>query len=117
MPKPKLYSMTPWEMEELQSFIDKNLAKGFIQPTKSRMGAPVFRERKDGSLRLCIDYSGLNAICVENAYPLPLINNILGHLAKERFSTKLDLRGVYYRRVWIKKGDEWKMARWHSAVT
>lgn len=45
----------PWEMEELQSFIDKNLATGFIQPTKSGMGAPVFREKKDGSLRLCID--------------------------------------------------------------
>lgn len=49
--------MTPSELEELRASIDKNLARGFIQQVKSCIVAPVlFREKKDGSLRLCIDY-------------------------------------------------------------
>lgn len=110
LPKPKLYSMTHQELEELQIFLDKNLARGFIQPVKSSMAAPVlFREKKDGSLRLCIDYCRLNVICMENVYPLPVMKDMLGHLAKGKLFTKLDLREAYYR-VWINKGDEWKTA-------
>lgn len=60
------------------SFIDKNLARGFIQPSRSQVAALVlFREKKDGSLCLCVDYHGLNAVCMENVYPLPLIKDML----------------------------------------
>lgn len=59
-------------MKELWVFIDKSLAKGFIQSAKSTMPALVlFREKTDESLRLCVDYRGMNCICVENMYPLP----------------------------------------------
>lgn len=62
--------MTPKELEELRTFIDKNLAQDFIQPARLKVAALVlFREKKDGSLRLCVDYMGLNAVCVENVYP------------------------------------------------
>lgn len=55
-----------------------------------------------------MDYRGLNVVCVENVYPLPLMKGMLAHLAKGRFFTKLDLREVYYR-IRNKEGDEWKI--------
>lgn len=70
LPKLKLYSMTPRELKELRLFIDKKLARGFIQPARSRVTALVlFQERKDETLRLCMDYRGLNAVCVEKYTP------------------------------------------------
>ncbi|KAM3845098.1 vomeronasal type-2 receptor 26-like [Vipera latastei] len=85
-------------MEELQQYVNKSLAKGFIEQAKSQVGTPVFfKEKKNGSLRLCIDYKGLNCVSVENKYLLPLLKDLLTHLAKERIFTKLDLREVYYQ--------------------
>ncbi|XP_039213407.1 uncharacterized protein LOC120314410 [Crotalus tigris] len=110
LPKPRMYAMTLKELEELRRFIDVNLARGFIQPARSRVAAPVlFREKKDGSLRLCVDFRGLNAVCVEHLYPLPLMKDLLVQLGKGRIFTKLDLRETYYR-IRIRRGDEWKMA-------
>ncbi|KAK9395714.1 hypothetical protein NXF25_019075 [Crotalus adamanteus] len=110
LPKPRMYPMTPRELEELHQYIDKNLARGFIQPARSRIAVPVlFQEKKDGGLRLCVDFRGLNAVCVEHIYPLPLMKDLLAHLARGRVFTKLDLREAYYR-VRIKSGDEWKTA-------
>ncbi|KAK9401814.1 hypothetical protein NXF25_010170 [Crotalus adamanteus] len=110
LPKPRMYAMTPTEVQELRRYIDQNLARGFIQPARSRITAPVlFKEKKDGSLRLCVDFRGLNAVCVEHLYPLPLMKDLLAYLGTGRIFTKLDLREVYYR-VRIKAGDEWKTA-------
>lgn len=110
LPESKIYLMTHRETEKLRVFIDKNLSRGFIQPVKSRMAAPVlFKEKRDGTLRLCVDYKGLNCICIENMYPLPLMKDMLGYLAKGRIFTKLNLREAYYR-VRIKEGNEWKTA-------
>lgn len=72
-------------------------------------GASPVPGEKDVPLHLSIDYQGLNTVCVENVYPLPLTENTLGHLAKGNFFTKLDLREVYYR-IRIREGDEWKIA-------
>lgn len=97
LPKPKIYSMTPREMEELRSFLDKNLARGFTQPAKSRMTTTVlFKEKKDGSLGLCEDFQGINGVCVENMYPLLLMKDMLGYPATGRVFTKVDLREAYY---------------------
>lgn len=72
LPKLKMYSMTPKEMEELRKYIDKNLARGFIQLAKSYMEAPIlFKEKKDGSMRLYMDFRGINGVCIENMYPPP----------------------------------------------
>lgn len=68
LPKPKIYSMMPSEMEELRKFIGKYLVRGFIQPAKSRIAAPGLFKKKDGSLRMCVNYRGINAICVKNMY-------------------------------------------------
>ena len=70
------------------------------------MAAPVlFVKKKDGTLRLCTDYRGLNAISTSNAYPLPLIKDLLAQVGKGKVFTKLDIREAYYR-VRIKEGHE-----------
>lgn len=72
------------------------------------MAAPVlFREKKDGGLCLCVDFQGLNVVCVEHLYPLPLMKDLLSTLATSRIVTKLDLREVCYQ-VRIRSGDKWK---------
>ena len=69
----------------------------------------TFANKKDGKLRVCIDYRGLNTITIKNRYPLLLILEILNQTYKAHYFTKLDLQGVY-NLVQIKQGNEWKMA-------
>ena len=58
-----IYSLNPQELKVLREYIDENLAKGFIDHSTSPAGAPVlFSSKKDGGLRLCVDYRGLNAM-------------------------------------------------------
>lgn len=56
-------------MTELREYIDTNLAHWFIQPAKSRVAASVlFKEKKDRTMRPCVDFRGINAVCVENTH-------------------------------------------------
>jgi hypothetical protein len=105
-----IYGLSATELDALKTFIDENLTKGFIRHSTSPAGAPIlFVKKKDGSLRLCVDYRGLNKITLKNRYPLPLIPESLDRLSKAKFFTKLDLRGAY-NLVRIAPGDEWKTA-------
>ena len=105
-----IYSLGPVELETLKTYIETNLANGFIRPSKSPAGAPIlFIRKKDGSLRLCIDYRGLNNLTIKNRYPLPLIGKSLDHLSRAKRFTQLDLTNAYYR-MQIREGDEWKTA-------
>ncbi|KAJ1593931.1 hypothetical protein NDA11_007738 [Ustilago hordei] len=109
-PQGPLYLKGPKEMSKLRRYLDENLEKGFIRPSKSPAQSPVlFVPKKDGGLRLCVDYRGLNEITVKNRAPLPLIEEQLFLLRKARIYTKLDLRAAY-NLIWIAKGDEWKTA-------
>ena len=66
--------MAPAELRELKAQLQELLDKGFIRPSVSPWGAPVlFVKKKDGSMRLCIDYRELNRVIVRNKYPLPRI--------------------------------------------
>ena len=77
----KVYPIAPNEQAELDEFLCKNLASGRIRPSKSPMASPVFFiKKKDGTLCLVQDYRALNAITVENCYPLPLISNLINQL-------------------------------------
>ena len=79
-------------------------------PTSSPAGAGFFFVgKKDGSLRPCIDYRGLNEITVKNRYPILLISSAFNALQKACYFTKLDLRNAYHL-VRIREGDEWKTA-------
>ena len=80
-----IYSLGPVELETLKTYIKTNLANGFIRPSKSPAGAPILFDKKpDGSLRLCVDYWGLNNITIKNQYPLPLIGESLNWLGWAR---------------------------------
>jgi hypothetical protein len=105
-----IYPLSDPELKALRSYLDEQLAKGFIRPSKSPAGAPIFFvKKKNGELRPVIDYRGLNAITIKNRYPLPLIHELLHRFSKARIFTKIDLRGAY-NLVRIKEGDEWKTA-------
>ncbi|MCO5584595.1 hypothetical protein L7F22_038526 [Adiantum nelumboides] len=104
-----IYKLSQDELAELRKNIDENLAKGFIRHSKSPARASIlFVKKKDGTLRMCVDYGGLNKITVKNCYPLPLVPELLERLGKARIFTKIDLRGAY-NLVRIKEGDEWKI--------
>ncbi|SOV01837.1 uncharacterized protein UDID_18810 [Ustilago sp. UG-2017a] len=105
-----IYSLSEHELKTLREYLEENLAKGFISPSDSPAASPIlFVKKKDGSLRLCVDYRGLNRITIRNRYPLPLIDELLDRLRKARFFTRIDLRGAY-NLLRIAKGDEWKTA-------
>ena len=93
-----LYRMSNKELEELKTELDNLLAQGFIRPSISPWGAPVlFVSKKDGSLRMCIDYRALNQVTVKNGYPLPRIDDIFDQLRSAKFFSKIDLRSGYHQ--------------------
>lgn len=105
-----LYSLSPTEMSALKEYIDENLAKGFIRPSSSPAGSPIlFVKKKDGSLRLCVDYRALNSMTKKDRYPLPLIDDLMMSLRGAKWFSTLDLRGAY-NLVRVRPGDEWKTA-------
>ena len=76
-----IYSLEPVELETLKTYIETNLANGFIRASKSPAGAPILFVRKpNGSLHLCINYRGLNNLMIKNRYLLPLIGKSLERL-------------------------------------
>ncbi|GKE69940.1 putative reverse transcriptase domain-containing protein, partial [Tanacetum coccineum] len=75
------YRLAPSEMQELSGQLQEFQDKGFIRPSPSPWGAPVlFVKKKDGSLRMCIDYRELNKLTVKNRYPLPRIDDLFDQL-------------------------------------
>jgi hypothetical protein len=105
-----IYGLSEPELHALQGYIDNILAKGFIHHTKSPSGSPIlFVKKKDGSLRLCVDYRGLNKVTIRIHYPLPLIPELLDHLRTGQVFSKIDLERAY-NLVHIRPGHEWKTA-------
>ena len=86
------------ELDELRRQLDQLLAAGFIKPSTSPYGAPVlFVRKKDGTLRLCVDYRGLNKITRKNRHPLPRIDELLDRFRGARYFSKLDLLSGYHQ--------------------
>ncbi|KAM1721715.1 hypothetical protein ACFX12_023218 [Malus domestica] len=104
------YRMAPAELRELKIQLQELLDKGFIQPSSSPWGAPVlFVKKKDGTLRLCIDYRQLNRVTIKNRYPLPRIDDLFDQLKGACVFSKIDLRSGYYQ-LKIKEDDVPKTA-------
>ncbi|KAB2635965.1 S ribonuclease [Pyrus ussuriensis x Pyrus communis] len=92
------YRMAPAELRELKVQLQELVDKGFIQPSTSPWGAPVlFVRKKDGTLRLCIDYRQLNRLTIKNRYPLPRIDDLFDQLRGACVFSKIDLRSGYYQ--------------------
>ena len=84
------------ELKELKLQLQELLEKGFIRLSVSPWGAPVlFVKKKDGTLRLCIDYRQLNKMTVKNKYPLPRIDDLFDQLKGVSIFSKIDLRSGY----------------------
>uniref|UniRef100_A0A8C2C1P2 ribonuclease H n=1 Tax=Cyprinus carpio TaxID=7962 RepID=A0A8C2C1P2_CYPCA len=109
-PKGRIFPLSQPESEAMKRYIEEESAKGFNRPSSSPASAGFFFvKKKDGGLRPCIDYRGLNDITVKFRYPLPLVPAALEQLNQARFYTKLDLRNAY-NLLRIRAGDEWKTA-------
>ncbi|KAL0556163.1 hypothetical protein IC582_004673 [Cucumis melo] len=90
--------MAPVELKELKVQLQELLDKGFIRPSVSPWGAPVlFIKKKDGSMRLCINYRELNKVIVQNKYPLPRIGDLFDQLQRATVFSKIDLRSGYHQ--------------------
>ncbi|TYK08309.1 putative gag-pol polyprotein [Cucumis melo var. makuwa] len=86
------------ELKELKVQLQKLLDKGFIRPSVSPWGAPVlFVKKKDGSMRLCIDYRELNNLTIQNCYPLPRIGDLFDQLQGATLFFKIDLHSGYHQ--------------------
>jgi hypothetical protein len=106
----KVYPMPVNEQAELDRFLEENLKKGCIVPSKSPMLSPVFFiKKKDRKLRLIQDYRKLNNISIKNRYLLPLASDIINRLRGACYFTKFNVRWGY-NNIRIKEGDEWKAA-------
>ena len=90
--------MSPKELEALREQLDELTASGYIRPSHSPFGAPVlFVKKKDGGLRLCVDYRALNKLTIKNRYPLPRIEDLLDQLHGAKIFSKIDLRSGYHQ--------------------
>jgi hypothetical protein len=104
------YRMSPVELRELKSQLEDLLRKHFIRPSVSPWGAPVLLvKKKDGTMRLCIDYRQLNKVTIKNKHPLPRIDDLLDQLKGATVFSKIDLRSGYHQ-IRIRSSDVSKTA-------
>ena len=87
--------MAPKELAEMKKQLEELLEKGFIYPSSSSWGClAIFVKKKDGTLRMCVDYLPLNTVTIKNKYPLPHIDTLFDQLAGAKVFSKIDLRSV-----------------------
>ncbi len=104
------YQMNHEELKELKVQLEELLTKEYIKPSKSPYGALVlFVHKKDGRLRMCINYRAFNKATVKNRYPLPRIDDLFDRLSGAKVFSRIDLRSGYYQ-IRISEGDEEKTA-------
>lgn len=96
------YRMAPKELAELKLQLQELLDLGFIRPNVSPWGAHVlFVKKKDGTLRICIDYRELNKVTLKNKYPLPKIDELFDQIKGASVFSKIDLRSEYHQlKIW-----------------
>ena len=112
MPPPfkGIFRLSQYELHELKRQLDQLLKDGKIRPSTSPYGAPVlFVKKKDGKLRMCIDYRALNSQTIQNRYALPRIDELFDRLHGAKVFSKLDLTSGYYQ-IAIKLKDRHKTA-------
>ena len=110
LPNGITYKMTMEEEEALRKCLAEMLPSGKISRSRSATEAPVlFVCKKNGSLRMCVDYQALNKLTTLNWYPLPRIDDLQEKVKGSKWFTRLDLKNGY-NLIRIKLGDEWKTA-------
>jgi len=106
--KERIYPLSKNEREKVQNFVEDQLRKRYIRPSKSPQTSPVFFVgKKDRSKWMVMDYRNLNNQTVKNNYPLLLITELIDNMGSKKVFTKMDLRWGF-NNVRIKEEDEWK---------
>jgi hypothetical protein len=104
------YRMNPQELEELKRQLADMLSKGLIRSSVSPWGSPVlFVDKRDGTIRLCVDYRKLNEVTIKNKYPLPMIEDLFDQLNGAKVFSKIDLRTGYHQ-LKVRESDNPKTA-------
>ena len=94
--KRKVYPLSREEREKVHKFIQEQLRKEYIRPSKLPQMTPVFFiEKKDGKKKMVQDYRYLNEWTIKNDYPLSLISDIVENIGMKKVFTKMDLRWDY----------------------
>jgi Reverse transcriptase (RNA-dependent DNA polymerase) len=94
--KRPIYKLSEEELKLLKSQIDELLEEGFIRPSTSSWGSSViFVPKKEGGLRMRIDYRALNKATIRNNYPLPRIDEVWDQIGGSKYFSSLDLRSGY----------------------
>jgi hypothetical protein len=92
------YCMNPQELQELKKQLADMLNKGLIRPSASPWGSPVlFVDKRDGTIRLCVDYRKLNEVTIKNKYQLPKIEDLFDQLNGAKVFSKIDLCTGYHQ--------------------
>jgi hypothetical protein len=96
LPVAKLYQLTEDERKALLETLDKELSAGRIRPSNSTYGSPMFFvKKKDGRLRMVVDYRAINEVTIPDVYPLPLISQTINELGSSVYYSTFDLPGAY----------------------
>ena len=97
-PSRPTYRLSATELAELKKQLEELTKAGFIQPSKSPFGAPIlFVKKKDGTMRMCVDYRALNNVTIKNSYPLPRVDELFDRLQGAKYFSKIDLRSGYHQ--------------------
>jgi hypothetical protein len=105
-----IYAFAKKEQQKLRKYFEINLQRGLIRYSRSLAGASIlFVPKKNGKLRLCVNYRRLNQITKKDRSALPFISEIFNRLGSAKIFTKLDLKDAYHR-LRIKEDNEWKTA-------
>ena len=108
VPIKKIYPLSYDQIGDLHRYLKQNEEREWIRGVRPGRASPIrFVKKKDGKLRLCVDYRALNEITNKDRHQLPLINEALDRLNGAKYFTKLDIKDAYHN-IGIKKGDEWK---------
>ena len=106
--KGRIYPLFKNEREEVQNFVNNQLRKGYIRPSKSpQISLVFFVSKKDRSKRIVMDYHSLNKQTIKNNYPLPLITDLIDNMGSKKVFTKVDLWWGF-NNIRIKEENEWK---------
>ena len=97
-PSRPTFRLSATELAELKKQLAELTNAGFIRPSKSPFGAPIlFVKKKDGTMRMCVDYRALNNITIKNSYPLPRVDELFDRLQGAKYFSKIDLRSGYHQ--------------------
>ena len=97
-PASKVYRLSKPQREEMERQIRTLLLKGWIRPSSSPYGSPIlFVKKKDGGMRMCVDYRAVNKMTVRNSYPLPRIDDLLDKMTGASIFSCLDLQQAYHQ--------------------